>query len=278
VEEQDSEHNMWLLKPGNMNRGRNIVVFSSLDTVAQSISEAGKKWVVQKYIERPLLFQQRKFDVRMWVLLCASGEAYAYQTGYLRTASSKYSSGDMSNSIHLTNNAVQLTCEGYGQHEDGNQLSFAEWQQYIDLASPDAKMDVECDLVPAMHELIRESLLAVQSLTQKKKRDHSFELLGYDFMVDEDFHIWLIEVNTNPCLANSSKLLETLLPQMINDLLRITVDPIFPPSEQFVAAQKAQTWVKLLPSISEQMVDAKLGARIATTEQSRVGMHYERSG
>ena len=34
-----------------------------------------------------------------------------------------------------------------------------------------------------------------------------FELFGYDFLIDEDFRVWLIEVNTNPCLEESSPLL-----------------------------------------------------------------------
>ena len=32
---------------------------------------------------------------------------------------------------------------------------------------------------------------------------HSFEIFGYDFMVDEDFKVYLIEVNTNPCLETA---------------------------------------------------------------------------
>jgi D-alanine-D-alanine ligase-like ATP-grasp enzyme len=31
-----------------------------------------------------------------------------------------------------------------------------------------------------------------------------FELFGYDFMIDEDFNVWLIEVNTNPSLTESA--------------------------------------------------------------------------
>lgn len=43
-------------------------------------------------------------------------------------------------------------------------------------------------------------------------RKRSFELFGYDFMIDEDFKVWLIEVNTNPCLALSSSILKYAAP------------------------------------------------------------------
>ena len=57
----------------------------------------------------------------------------------------------------------------------------------------------------------------------------SFELFGYDFFVDSDFKVWLIEVNTNPCIEESSPLLGMLIPRMIDDALKLTVDVLFPP-------------------------------------------------
>jgi tubulin monoglycylase TTLL3/8 len=57
-------------------------------------------------------------------------------------------------------------------------------------------------------------------------------------MIDEDFKVFLIEVNTNPCLELSSNLLARLIPNMIENvfrlknLLRIAIDPIFPPPDE----------------------------------------------
>ena len=61
---------------------------------------------------------------------------------------------------------------------------------------------------------------------------------------------WLIEVNTNPCLEESSTLLKVLIPRMIDDALKLTVDVIFP--------QKKKDEIKIEPKL-----DISLGIIIA---------------
>lgn len=46
-------------------------------------------------------------------------------------------------------------------------------------------------------------------------------------MLDSDLNTWLIEANTNPCLEESSKLLEMLLPRMVDDMMKLTIDKVF---------------------------------------------------
>ena len=79
-----------------------------------------------------------------------------------------------------------------------------------------------------MHEVILKTFNAVRRTIDPNNRKFCFELFGYDFILDEDFNSWLIEVNTNPCLEESSELLKRLLPRMIEDMMRLTVDVIFP--------------------------------------------------
>jgi len=47
-------------------------------------------------------------------------------------------------------------------------------------------------------------------------------------MIDDTLKPWLIEVNTNPCLEQSSALLKQLLPRMIDDTFKLTLDVHFP--------------------------------------------------
>ena len=75
---------------------------------------------------------------------------------------------------------------------------------------------------------IMKSIYSVRKTIDPYKRKYCFELFGYDFIIDEDFNTWLIEVNTNPCLEESSQMLKTYLPRMIEDMLKLTIDQIFP--------------------------------------------------
>jgi len=58
------------------------------------------------------------------------------------------------------------------------------------------------------------------------------EIFGFDFMIDAEYNVWLIEVNTNPCLEESSVLLKMLIPRMLNDAFSISIDQLFPGSNK----------------------------------------------
>ena len=50
-------------------------------------------------------------------------------------------------------------------------------------------------------------------------------------MIDENFKVYLIEVNTNPCLETNSAVLSRIIPVMLDSSFRIAVDPILPPPD-----------------------------------------------
>ena len=177
--------NLWILKPTGFNRGRGVSVFDSLEKLESLIKEysegvaedgntttmtvppdppansevAGisnlgnlpciiktKSFVIQKYVERPLLIHDRKFDIRCWALVTDDMKLYFFKEGYIRTSSSTYTMDQKDiekRDIHLTNNAVQKNCEGYGKFEDGNQLSFPMFQVITIFMSCDLNSSIE---------------------------------------------------------------------------------------------------------------------------------------
>lgn len=70
---------------------------------------------------------------------------------------------------------------------------------------------------------------AVSRKIDPHRKQASFEIFGYDFMIDENMNPWVIECNTNPCFELSCPYLARLVPAMVENALKIAVDPVFPP-------------------------------------------------
>ena len=121
--------NLWIVKPGGLSRGRGIRVFKdyqkiltyaevdaekqvSAANMGQSASNnkriaylahqnasnnddnqfTRRVWVVQKYIENPMLIMNRKFDIRVWVIVQSWNplRIYIWKNCYVRFACNDY--------------------------------------------------------------------------------------------------------------------------------------------------------------------------------------------
>ena len=91
------------------------------------------------------------------------------------------------------------------------------------------KIDFKNDILPKVKKIIMLSMETVKESINENQRKFCFELFGYDFIFDNDFNPYLLEINTNPGLEESSPLINMLIPRMIDDLFRLTIDKIFVP-------------------------------------------------
>jgi hypothetical protein len=97
--------------------------------------------------------------------------------------------------------------------------------------------------MPQIKRLVTDSFQATFTKVDPARRQHSFEIFGYDFMIDSNFQVYIIECNTNPSLELCSPLMARIIPAMLDNVLRMVVDPLFPPPD-FSAAKK-----NLMPDI-----------------------------
>jgi tubulin monoglycylase TTLL3/8 len=189
-------------------------------------------------MERPMLVSGRKFDIRCFVLITndikKGLKAYFFKDAYVRTSSKKYSLANISDrEAHLTNDAVQKNSKNYCKYEEGNKLSFTEWQENIAINYPNAPNDiVENQFRPEIMRLSAITIAAASEQLRQTNINKSFELLGYDYMVDDEFNVTLIEINSNPCLEFVCPLLTEIISSLIENVVRVALDISFPPPFQ----------------------------------------------
>lgn len=231
---------IWLVKPGGWaNRGCGIRIYDVADEVEEHVKSKKKVWIVQKYLEHPLLVHKRKFDIRAYCLVTQDPnggdlKAYCYQQAYLRTTSSEYTTKTLDRLVHLNNDAVQKKGESYGKFESANKLSLQDFQRYLDEHHAQDRVRVEEHLMPQMRGLMADAVCAAAGRLNPRKIDHCFEVFGFDFMIDEAFKLWMIEVNANPCLELCNALLSQLIPRMLDEALQMTLDCVYPTAAGFV--------------------------------------------
>ena len=184
------------------------------------------KIILQKYIEKPLLYNGRKFDMRTWVLLTHDRKIYLFKEGHLKATSCAYDINNKDPFVHLTNYSVQKYSQNFSNYEIGNEISYDQFQESLSL-NYGINIDVRKEIIKKISEIILWSFNSVKKKINTLGVKGCFELFGFDFMFDVDLNPFLIEINTNPGLEISSPLISKLVPRMIDDAFRLTIDKVF---------------------------------------------------
>ena len=82
------------------------------------------------------------------------------------------------------------------------------------------KVDFFGQVLPKMKELAGDCIRATYNLLDPERKEHNFELFGLDYMLDDQFEVHLIEVNTNPALETSCPLLQKIITALVENLFK----------------------------------------------------------
>ncbi|XP_055642321.1 tubulin glycylase 3A-like isoform X2 [Toxorhynchites rutilus septentrionalis] len=220
--------NIWIVKPGNKCRGRGIHLMNNIKQIITMVNPpivSKTRYVIQKYIERPLIIHNTKFDIRQWFMITSVQPLiiWFYKESYLRFSSQQYNLMNYHESVHLTNHAIQKKYHNAERDErlpHENMWDCHTFQAYLRQIG---KYEMWSERIyPGMQKAIIGSLLACQD--NMDRRPNTFELYGADFMITEDFYPWLIEINSSPDLAPSTSVTARLCPQCVEDTIRVVID------------------------------------------------------
>lgn len=223
---EKKKKSIWIMKPICKSQGKGIFLFKDLKDISDW-KKGGKQkketdevevYIVQRYIERPLLIGGKKFDMRMYVLVTSYVplKAYVYREGFVRFSNTRFSTDRIEDSyVHLTNVAIQKKAPDYNP-DRGAKWPLTSLRRYLCQTRGEDATEIAFKRV---NDVFWYSLQAVQDKIINDK--HCFELYGYDIMFDVDLKTWLIEVNASPSLSASSYNDKLLKKRMLTDTLNV---------------------------------------------------------
>ncbi|KAK1793252.1 hypothetical protein P4O66_011634, partial [Electrophorus voltai] len=218
----------WIIKPVASSRGRGIYLVSSPSQIPLD-----ENILVSRYISNPLVIDEFKFDVRLYVLVTSYDPIiiYIYEEGLARFATVKYDHAvkNIKNQfMHLTNYSVNKKSRDYVSCNDpevedyGNKWSMSAMLRYLKQEGKDTTL-----LMGQIEDLIIKAVLSaeMQIATACKMfvphRNNCFELYGFDVLIDSNLKPWLLEVNLSPSLACDAPLDLKIKASMISDMFSL---------------------------------------------------------
>ncbi|NXR55523.1 TTLL5 polyglutamylase, partial [Hippolais icterina] len=218
----------WIVKPVASSRGRGVYLINNPNQIVVE-----DNILVSRYISNPLLIDDFKFDVRLYVLVTSYDPlvVYLYEEGLARFATVRYdqASKNLKNQfMHLTNYSVNkksgdyVSCDDPEVEDYGNKWSMSAMLRYLKQEGRDTAA-----LMASVEDLIIKTLISAElSIASACKsflshRGSCFELYGFDVLIDDTLKPWLLEVNLSPSLACDSPLDLKIKASMLSDMFTL---------------------------------------------------------
>ncbi|MCA0402892.1 MAG: tubulin--tyrosine ligase family protein [Proteobacteria bacterium] len=187
------QNERWILKPSLLNNGEAIRIFSSLVDVESHYIMAKRyagPHVLQSYIKEPHLLKAHKYSIRMFVILTNYQGAFLYPKGYFNVALKPFKADDFSDlTCHLTNEHLS--------HTEANVIQI-----------PTEQFDFFPELYPQIKAILTKIITGLKALHPKafcKVKNPALAIFGFDFLVDNQKRVWLLEANHGPCFPKDEE-------------------------------------------------------------------------
>ena len=216
------DFNIWIVKPVGKSRGKGIFLIDNISDVPLNDT-----FLVQKYLANPLLLDAGyKFDMRIYCLVTSVNplEMFLYKDGFARVSNELYSMDISNMKVHLTNAAIQnrnaKKSKNYEKIYGGSKISLDMLRTKL---SRQYNIDFDYLIWPQIKDIIVKVFACCQN--DIPYCPSTFEMFGFDVIIDTNYRCWLLEINSSPSLERSNVLDDEIKLPLVKDIINI-VDPI----------------------------------------------------
>jgi tubulin polyglutamylase TTLL6/13 len=194
--------------------------------------------VAQRYLNKPLLIDDRKFDMRLYVLITSMTplRVYLFPEGLARFATEKFqpvTSANMNQRyMHLTNYSVNRNHKDFETDDSADAATGSKRSlTFVRSWLADKGFDVK-GIWTEIEKVIVKTLLAVQPYVSHTYRTcissnndcvgfSCFDLLGFDILLDHKAKPWIIEVNEMPSFETAAAIDLSTKAAVLHETLRL---------------------------------------------------------
>lgn len=176
----------WIMKPENSMARDGVYVVSSSQQVNNILNNnQSEKWILQEYIENPLLYGGKKFHLRIYAIVILDKNkisVYVYQEGFIYLATKPYVSGSVDNQVNLSGEDHPTRVKVF----PSDFINMYGRQSYL-------------FILPQIDKIVKQCIYTVRdelSCPNQSLPDYlCFKMLGFDILCNTELELFLAEIN-----------------------------------------------------------------------------------
>lgn len=257
--DKDSPNIKWIRKKSRNSHNADGVTIITSKVAQEMLNEYTQKdkctkkmskFIVQQYIQSPLLVEGRKFDFRVYMLIASMDPLIIlYHDGFLRVSLMDYDPTSDDTMTHVTN--TNLVKEAMSEINANDREIYQAMEKQMWTFEVFEKYMIKMDLVEEhwLEEYVRpnmkRNMLHLVRMTVEKMLRHPrvFEMYGVDFMFDSDLHLWFLEVNRSPAMQATTEEKGRIQSKLIEDVLDIEYAILHSADLDSVVKQSGFEWI-----------------------------------
>jgi len=239
-------HKKWIYKPNGESMGRGIKLIDKITDVDSKEKpfrtrcrnvevfdpkepplaerDFAKYGIIQEYMVNPMLLENRKFAVRVYMLVARVKPflCFHYNFGYIKRCGEYYDENKFEKEDlfrHITNQEFQKKQDDFTETKAAELMSIESLDKYLqqNLGIPAFRLN----FWQQVKAICAEVCMGCKETIDETCKVGMFEVFGLDVICDADQRVYLLEANRDPSWVCDTPVKKAIIPEMIQEMLEL---------------------------------------------------------